>query len=298
MGGLRRISHSLLRDLAMRAPDCALEDQIHASRVASKKLRAFLGLLRPAIGNAAFRDVQRPLREAVHELSVHRDRDVAAATLGILKKRVSKDRRKALVGAAKTFEKMSRSKKRLRNKQRALEELNQALEAAVDDFSDLKVGKRGWDVIGPGYAFTYGRCRKELHRWRASKRPEDSHRLRRHVKYLGFQLALLEATNPEAIGRQTAALTDLGHRLGRLHDCTNLELLTRDDKVKRRVPAKGRAQIRRAARAWEQQLMRECLPLAEGLFASTPEEFTNRLEHDWRCSRPSRRRSRPDATAA
>jgi hypothetical protein len=108
------------------------------------------------------------------------------------------------------------------------------------------------------------------------------------VKYLGFQLTLLEKTNPEAIGRQTAALKDLGHRLGRLHDCTSLELLLRDPKVKRRVSSKARSEIRRAARAWERDLTRECLPRAEELFASTPEAFTSRLEHDWRRSRRPR----------
>jgi len=176
----------------------------------------------------------------------------------------------------------------------ALAALNRALEAAVDDFARLKAGKRGWAVLGPGYALTYGQCRKELERWRASKRPEDSHRLRRFVKYLGFQLMLLEAANPEAIGRQTAALKDLGHRLGRLHDCTNLEILMRDKKVKRQIPAEHRKQIRRAARAWERDLTRECLPLAEPLFASTPEKFTSRLEHDWQRARQPQR---PASTA-
>lgn len=282
MAGFRRISRTLVHDLAVRAPELPLEERIHDSRVATKKLRAYLSLLRPAIGDAAFRDTQRPLRKAAHALSAHRDRDVAAETLEVLAKRVGRSRRKTIVNAAHTLEKMSRTPKRLANKAHALDALNLALGAAADDFAELKAAKRGWELLGPGYAFTYRQCRKELERWRASKRPEDSHRLRRFVKYLGYQLTLLEAANPEAIGRQTAALKDLGHRLGRLHDCTNLEILMRDKKLKRRIRAEDRAEIRRAARKWERDLTRECLPLAEPLFSSTPEKFTSRLEHDWR----------------
>jgi CHAD domain-containing protein len=288
MAGFRRISRSLVRDLAALEHERSLEERIHASRVATKKLRAYLALLRPAIGDAAFRNVQRPLREAAHALSAHRDQDVAVSTLKVLERRVARGRRKPLADAAHALKKMSRSGKRLKSKRRALKELNRALEAAVGDFAVLKSEKRGWDVLGPGYAFIYGRGRREIGRWSASKRPEDSHRFRRYVKYLGFQLTLLEKTNPEAIGRQTAALKDLGHRLGRLHDCTSLELLLRDPKVKRRVDSKARSEIRRAARRWERDLTRECLPLAEKLFASTPEEFTSRLEHNWRRSRPAR----------
>lgn len=294
MAGFRRISRSLVHELTAGAPELPLEERIHDSRVATKQLRAYLRLLRPAIGDAAFRDTQQPLRDAAHALSAHRDRDVAVGTLHVLAKRVGKGQRSALDDAARTLEKMARSPKRLENKGRALAALNRALEASVDDFANLKAGKRGWAVLGPGYALTYGQCRKEFERWRASKRPEDSHRLRRFVKYLGFQLKLLEAANPEAIGRQTAALKDLGHRLGRLHDCTNLEILMRDKKVKRRIPAEHRRQIRRGARAWERDLTRECLPLAEPLFASTPEKFTSRLEHDWRRARQPQR---PASTA-
>jgi CHAD domain-containing protein len=294
MAGFRRISRSLVRDLAALEHERPLEERIHASRVATKKLRAYLSLLRPAIGDAAFRDVQRPLRKAAHALSVHRDRDVAVSTLDVLERRVGRGRRKPLAAAAHSLKKMSRSEKRLKSRRRALKELNCALEASVEDFAALKTEKRGWDVLGPGYTFIYGRCRREIGRWSASKRPEDSHRFRRYVKYLGFQLTRVEETNPEAIGWQTAALKDLGHRLGRLHDCTNLEVLLRDPKVKRRVSSRARKEIRRAAREWERDLTRECLPLAEKLFASTPEEFTSRLEHGWRRSRrprPARRRA-------
>jgi CHAD domain-containing protein len=285
MAGLRRITRTRVHDLGSSAAERPLEERIHASRVATKTLRAYLDLLRPAIGNTVFRDIERPLRKAAHALSAHRDRDVAVATLEILAKRVGRKRRVALANASRALTKASGAPKRIAKKGRALEALNRALEDAVDDFAELTPTKRDWELLGPGYASTYRQCRKELARWRASKRTEDSHRLRRHVKYLGYQLTLLEATNPEAIVRQTTALKDLGHRLGRLHDCANLELLMRNEKVRRRISAEDRAQIRRAARKWERDLTRECLPLAEPLFASTPEQFTSRLENDWQRAR-------------
>lgn len=286
--GIRRVSRALVRNLAVCSAALPLDERIHASRVAAKTLRAYLQLLRPIVTASALRRAERPLRKASHALSVHRDRDVAASTLAVLETRVGKRRRKLLARAAHTIDEMSRSPKRVRQKEIALDELNRALEASSEALAAFEPDKRGWDVLGAGYASTYARCQKHTLRWRASGQTEDSHRLRRHVKNLGYQLSLLESASTGEIRRDVKALRNLGHRLGRLHDCTTLVALTRSEQLKRRIPATVRAEVRRAAHAWEKDLTREGLALAEPLFVETPQEFERRIEQQWRAARPPR----------
>jgi CHAD domain-containing protein len=280
--GLARISRVMVRELAANAPDQSLEDRVHDARVTTKKLRAYSLLLRPATGEAAFRALQAPLREASQALSTHRDLDVAATTLDLLGNRVGKRRRPLFRDAARKIAKLSQNPKWLHGKRHALAQLERALASASEELAASTLRQRGWPLLGPGYALTYRQCRKRFRRFRESGQPEAAHALRKRVKSLGFQVALLEAANPDAIARLRAELKDLGHQLGLLHDCTVLVELIDSKALRRRIPAADRKKIRAAARDWEAKLTRECQPLAEQLFASTPEEFTSQLERDWR----------------
>jgi len=280
--GIARISRALVHELDANAPIQSLEDRVHDARVAAKKLRAYALLLRPATGGATFRELNDPLRAAGRALSAHRDRDIAVTTLPLLEESVDEHLRPLFSEAARALTEISDAPKQLRERQRALAELSRALESTSGELAALKLRRRGWHVLGPGYARTYRQCMQRLERFRASGLPDDAHALRKRVKPLGFQMALLEAANPDSIARLRAELKDLGHQLGLLHDCTIVVQLASSKALKRRLPAADLERVRTAAHEREAGLARVCLPLAQRLFASPPDGFMGSLERDWR----------------
>jgi adenylate cyclase len=138
----------------------------------------------------------------------------------------------------------------------------------------------GFEPIGDGLRETYRLGRKRLRRARHQPTDARLHEWRKSVKYLWYQMRLLEGAAPSAIGPLVERLDDLADALGDDHDIAVLvEQL--EDEPGRFGHAASVDHVRRAARAQQDELRRRAFRLGATVFAETDRAFVDRIEAYW-----------------
>jgi CHAD domain-containing protein len=203
--------------------EAALSDpsppNIHACRKSIKRLRAWLRLLRPQLGER-YALIDRLLRDSAHQLSGRRDADVAQQTLLSL-------RRARLIDAAQYAALRTMATQPARDTGRDAAAERRALtllHAAAGYFAELTLPDLDEAALRAALAKTRQRCRRECKRAGAKPRAAVLHDWRKWVKHLATQVQLLGARLGDT-GLDANALKALADDLGRHHD--HAELLRR-----------------------------------------------------------------------
>jgi CHAD domain-containing protein len=275
--GLRRLLFQRLdASLCLLAGAPLGDDAIHALRRNLKQCRAYLLLLRPALGKSAWRREEAALEAAARTLGTLRDRRVLQDTVESLMaqsgdplfdafaqaiRREADDGGRALPErlAGNCRNRLVRSRTRLRA---------------------TRLARRNWSILGPALRRTYKLARRARAEASATGRDEALHRWRRWAKYLWHQMELIEAADPQvrAMGAQLHALADL---LGRYHD-----LVVLGERVKGSASfvadPEGGARFLALLDAALTAQRGEANALGAPLFAERPREFEKRLRAYWR----------------
>ncbi|MFA5940845.1 MAG: CHAD domain-containing protein [Sinimarinibacterium sp.] len=208
-------------------------EDIHETRKSIKRLRAWLRLLRPDLGER-YDTLNALLRDAAGALGGRRDRDVARETLRSL-------RRGRLLTATQYGALLPLIDEALHDAAhvaKANADARRLLKAAGVYLQSLELPELDDASLAERLAHNRARCRR---RWRqACKRPtaEALHEWRKTVKHLTTQAALLAPRLPGAdagvgvgVGVGVATLKDLGETLGRHHDHHQLALQLRVEEL-------------------------------------------------------------------
>lgn len=200
-------------------------EDIHETRKSIKRLRAWLRLLRPDLGER-YDTLNTLLRDAAGALAGRRDRDVARETLRSL-------RRGRLLTAAQYGALLPLIDETLHDAShvaRANADARRLLKAAGVYLQSLELPELDESSLAERLAHNRSRCRR---RWRQTCRhatAEALHEWRKTVKHLTTQAALL-APRLSGAGADVAALKELGETLGRHHDHHQLALQLRADEL-------------------------------------------------------------------
>lgn len=199
-------------------------EAIHDVCKRMKKLRALFRLVRS--GNEAFFKAENArYRDTARTLSAARDRTALIEALDSLHEHVPASLSTEAVDAA--FAPLRQELEAKRRQALAAEGDLDALIAATIDalhaseaaLEPLSFRRRRWtEIVTGGYARTQAEARAALKRAEKSGDAGDLHELRKHVKYLGFHLALLAPLWPEAFAPMRDAAGKIGDDLGRDHD--------------------------------------------------------------------------------
>lgn len=285
---VRRVALECLDDALERLASfdrddaAATTEAIHEARKRCKELRGLVRLTRPALGRE-YRLVNDLARDAAKQLAPLRDAHARLATVESLQ---------AGVG-----EKRARRLDAVRDRQSVLaatsDETLPTVDERVERAGHLLVACReivtGWtldddvDPLDAGIRRTYRRARSELER--ARRRPSDErlHRLRKSVKYLWYQVRLLEAGDPEALTPLAEDLHRLSDLLGDDHDLAVLVGHVTADLAAGPDPLdeKTRRRTIRTARARQESIRDEALSLGAKLLDERPRRFVERTVGPW-----------------
>ncbi|HUN27696.1 MAG TPA: CHAD domain-containing protein [Steroidobacteraceae bacterium] len=288
--GVRRIVRQRLEQVIRRLSQRPLPDAaIHRSRKELKKTRAGLRLLRDALGEHAYSRANRQVRDAARPLSVIRDARALIDQLNELARRPSARLPAAGVAALRAVLESERRavRRRLVIRHEELDRALAALRALREESGEWRVGRRGWPVLGCGLRRVYraGRAAGEV----ARRYPTAAnlHEWRKQVKYLWYQLQILEPARPRTLGRWIAQARELGDTLGDDHDFAVLkEKLAH---VPQALPdAQARARLEGAIDARRGALEEKALALGRRVYRAKPREFAERLGRyvrDWQRTR-------------
>jgi len=248
VGELRRLAR-LVTSAAGRSA-ARRDETVHEVRKSLKRLRALLRLLRHALGPAEYRRENLALRDTARPLAEVRDAKVFVGTIQALARRRS-SRGTAARQLAPVVE-------RLAAHHRALAErvlgTDRGLEAAAAVLA--AVGARaerwtlpedqGWKLLKPGFERTYRRGQRAWRHARREGTSEALHEWRKEVKYLLYQLQVIELAWGAAERMLARRLDRLADLLGEDHDLAVVGTMV-DDPVVDRLIDRRRTVLQRQA---------------------------------------------------
>lgn len=246
--------------------------RIHIARTASKKVRA---LIRVPSGwpRAGVKREDERLRRAARRLSRFRDAEALGnscrglaparssdrAALAVLRREVSRHRATVLTEAAQVEAALLRAARDYGRVQSALKR--------------WPVGAGGPDSFLPAFQRSYRRARRRLRSLDGKVTGAGYHRWRKAVKRFGYHCRLLRGVGPVFARPYSAAVDQLGDRLGSEHDLALLR-----DFVRRHADPRMLGLIERGRRKFR----REAARLGRSLFAVKPKVYASRLRERWR----------------
>ena len=278
--GLRRLLLQRLdASLRLLAGPPLDDDAIHALRRSLKQCRAWLLLLRLALGKAVWRREEESLDVAASALGSLRDRRVLQETVESLTTHSSDPlfyafaraiRQEAQSGGTASSERLARNCRiRIARTRRRLR--------------GTRLVQRNWSILGPALGRTYKLARRACAEASATGSDESLHRWRRWTKYLWHQMELIEGAAPEirASGVRLHALADL---LGRYHDLVILREQVAASASFVEDP-EGGARLLVLLDAALKSLRGEAIASGGPLYVAPPRDFVKRLREHWRAWR-------------
>lgn len=267
---------------AARAKPLPAAERAHRARVAVKRARAALALIR-ATENANGKRETRWLRQAARDLGPIREASVLLETLNALQEQwgdkvdsrtLSPLRQRLLArvreARAAADARTSHSLERFATRVHRVDKRMAALELDGD----------GFDLIAAGVEKTYRRARRAFRRAGQDGSTPTFHRWRKHTKAHAYQFELLQLAWPEVMANWRRKLQILGRLLGDEHDLALLqEWLARDwrDKADRH---NVRALLELIA-SRRTELREDALDLGRRAFAEKPAALNRRLTAWW-----------------
>lgn len=218
--GVRRVILEQLDEMAKASADDV--EVVHDMRVAFKKVRAWLRLLRHALGDDAFSHENRTFRDLARRLSAQRDADVLHESVESLRAAFPDDAHADDISAVRNA--LPEPRKGGEDLPTVLDSVKAAVAEARQRISELPLerGGRG-KPLKKAYRVS---CRREKKARRLARRectPDNLHEWRKQVKALDYQFQLVRDVWPKRIERLDERLKALAKTLGYHHDLAVLE---------------------------------------------------------------------------
>jgi CHAD domain-containing protein len=256
---------------------------VHDARRALKRLRAMLRLVRPALGEANFKQSNRQLAGLGQRLSRSRDLDVMLATLSKLEN--GSGHLPKLLAA-----RLRRSVDRSRTKHNG---------AAGDDGSERGLGSalrraerlfsadrlRGVDIqqIADGLQQSYRRARSAFREAYTAESDEAFHNWRKATQAHWRHMQLIGRGWPESLGARAGEAKELSRLLGEDHDLSVL-LTFAESPGSSELSAEDLAALRAACLSCQRQIRDLARPHGQRLFAERPRQLSKRILRYWRAA--------------
>jgi CHAD domain-containing protein len=239
------------QELAGRKPN------IHGARKQLKRARATLRLLRPAVGDEAYRRENIAARDAARPLSKARDEEILSqAHDGLIER----------FGSVTSGAHFRHTTHALPAKQHG--DIKAALKQSMTRVRAWQLDDAGWDRIEKGLRSTYRRARHALRRGRNGRATEDLHEWRKQTKYLWHQLQLLRPLAPGPLDEMADEFHQLADYLGDEHDLAVLR-----DRVS--------GTITELIDRRREELQDKAFALGERLYSDQAKTFVHALQKEW-----------------
>jgi len=269
-------------DLSTRNRDRA----VHEARVCFKKIRAVLRLVAGELGPATFRLENVAYRDAGRQLATARDTTVIAGTLEAL---VDHYNRQSEEPDIKTLRKHLRKARagQQQYKKQVLRGAAESLSVARQRVEGWQINGEGFSALAPGLRQVYKRGRRSYQRSLVERTTENLHEWRKQVKYLWYQVFILNPIWPKPLDAMARELNKLADSLSEDHDLALLRRTLLSEEQSLSDPT----QIEKLVLLVDNrriQLQTRAIALGARLYAEKPGSFTNRIGAYWEAWSPAR----------
>src|SRR3984893_2317391 len=281
--GLRRIVDELIKSAiaCIKEPSTEREEDLHQVRLAIKRLRAILQLLRPLVSKTFFKRENARLRSAARRLARLRDLAVARRTLEqVTDKLASHSQDAAVQEVFESFLAQTPASHYDEDRETALRLAARALAQTRRAFHALRLPDRGWKTIEPGLKKLYRRNRTCMKHASSSDKDEDFHEWRKRVKYYFYLLKMLTPMWPSRLGKTVRHLDCLQDKLGKDHDLAVLKsfLVKHLSNPENRTPV---GQVIQYLEKRSAKFRKQSMALGKILFDDKPGHWMKALRKRW-----------------
>lgn len=281
----RKISSDILdkslQALSKRSPSHQGKG-VHEARKGFKQVRGVIRLIRYQLGDKLYRDENQVFRDAGRPLSAVRDADVLIETLdGLIRHfedQVNEESfqklRRELVSRRKKI------RKQILVRDGVMPKVARSAREAKKRIKQWSNFDENWKFLGKGIRQVYDRGKQEMQRSLSNGSDENLHEWRKSVKYLRYQLEILEGIWPPVIGNTATELHKLADALGTDHDLAVLRNLVHEEcadfcEGTEKELLLGLIHQRRM------ELQDEAKFIGQRVYAETGKEFRRRLKDYW-----------------
>jgi CHAD domain-containing protein len=288
--GMKRIVDELIESAIayIEQPSADREEDLHQVRLAIKRLRAILRLLRPLVSKTFFKRENARLRSAARRLARLRDLAVARRTLEQVTDKLASHLQHAQI--QEVFESFlaqtPASSHYDKDREMALQLAARALAEMRQAFHSLALPDHGWKTIEPGLKKLYRQNRVWMMRASSSNKAEDFHGWRKRVKYYFYLLKMLTTIWPKRLEKTIKCLDRLQDKLGKDHDLSVLKSFL----VKHPTNSGNKTPVAHVIRYLEKRsgkFRKKSMALGKILFDDKPSHWMKALRkrwEDWRSS--------------
>lgn len=252
---------------------------VHEARKAFKKIRACLRLVRDEVGyydsqNKYFRDLGRKISdirdatanlETLDQLKEQYDSHLYANSFDKLRKKLENYRKELVV---EQFD-----------KERRLESIHESLKEKVEKIPGWELKIDDFEDIRPSIERTYKRGLKGLEASRESGEVEDFHEWRKRVKYLRYQIDVLNRLWPNPMEVFEDELHEVTDLTGMLNDLKNLKKTLEEQKAF--ADFENRSLLLALMEKQEEYLKEHALLIGTKFYFDSPLNFCDRLNVYW-----------------
>jgi len=274
-----RVSDALLQYAIRRIehPSRDREEDIHAVRTAIKRVRAILRLIRPAIGDTAFRQENRRLQKTARLLGSMRDAAIGLQTLRGLAMTAGQGKNRIDVCIVHDLFAKHAAMPQMVVEAKTLRATLQALQAHRRRLRKLRIVAVDWEAIEKGIGKVCRACRRRMKRAQAGGDDDSFHRWRIRLKNLYYELQFLMPLLRKRMRSQVARLRKVQELIGDDHDIAVLKAVLQS------TPERfgGGPAVKRVVRRLEERsrrLRRASQPLAKKILKEQPRRFLREIE--------------------
>ena len=257
---------------------------VHDARVCFKKIRAVLRLVYGELGRDIFKLENREYRDAGRQLSRARDTVVVAGTLEELVHHFNRQLADPDIKALRKRLRRAKADQRIDRKQ--ILQVAKALLSARQRVESWPINNDGFSALRPGLQRVYKRGGASFEVALGERTTENFHEWRKQVKYLWYQISVLNPMWPKQLDVLAHELNKLADYLSEDHD---LALLSRTA-IAQSKALDDPGEIENLILLIDQrriQLQTKAASLGARIYAEKPKTFVNRMQSYWEAWRPA-----------
>jgi len=278
--GVRRIAREQIEraQSQLKAPGDPVV-AVHETRKSLKRLRALLRLIRPALGESAFREENARLRDIGGGLSSTRDRHVLLETVAKLEANSSLAR-KGLGQVMRDVLHVTNGREDPASEAAAIRQALSRLGEAKKRFGQLRLEGKDFEIVGAGLQACYRRTRRAFHKAYAEPSDEHFHEWRKGAQQHWRHMALLSRAWTGCLNARVAEARALSQLLGDDHDLALLVAFVHSESGGK-LTASQVAAIEKVARQRQEELRAVAHPRGVRLFTEGSRNLRRRIAAYW-----------------